>query len=269
MTFPPSDAPDWTGIPGGARYLGTLDMSGTYVSKNANLAFAPASYDGAVYVISTGDAHSSTLSARVVVANNDQSISLTDQDMYGQGEFMTEPVVAFVSAALGTNWEVDAHADGGVASDWHLWVFAVPSYPGSRIVHDQRPLLVRQNGVPYRQLYSDKAFHTPGVTTRATITFAADPNGVLGWVVDEASWTHIGHGAAGSVIARILDGATVIWQQRLQVGATDGDRDRYVMGPLAGYSSAPGNSLTVDFSAAPAAGNVEAVAAGAYQYALL
>jgi hypothetical protein len=67
VTFPPSDSPDWTGIPGALRFLGSIDLAGTGGLVQGDLDFAPASYDGAVYVIPTGDPQSTDHSARIAL----------------------------------------------------------------------------------------------------------------------------------------------------------------------------------------------------------
>ena len=263
MTLAPSDSPDWTGIPGGLRYLGTIAMHGNGLVQG-QLFFTPSSYDGAIYVIQAGAPNSDDHDAVITLICNTVVATTAIQQTYQQDDFQSDPFVGFVSRELGPGWSVTAQIVNATNSSWDLYVFAAPTFPLAKVVRGGIAFQTMQAGVSRREPTDDERFHTPGVTTLATITFPATTG--YGWVLDHASWTHIGHGTAGSVIARILDGATVIHQQRLQVGATDGDRDRYSVGPSAGYASAIGASLTVDFSAAPAAGNVEAVAGSAYKY---
>lgn len=263
MTLPPSDSPDWTGVPGGARFLGSIDMTGTAASKNVTLNFAPASYDGAVYVISTGNPFSPSGIANVKVVNNDNTATLVDADMYAQGAWLAEPLAAFVSAAMGASWAVNASVDQPTASTWKLWVFAVPSYPGARIVRDQSPLLVVQTGAWARVAYSSQLRSTPAAGAIATVTFAATAD--RRWVLDHASFRLMGRGTADIQTAQLTDGGVAFYQQRMSVTATSGVLDEHIIGPNAGYSAAIGAALGVTFAAAPAAANFEVISAGAYQ----
>lgn len=262
MTLPPSDAPDWTGIPGGVRYLGMLDMSGTNVQILGNFTFSPASYDGAIYVIPTGSPNSSAEWAVVTMSCNTLSVLLHQANYYEAGRYLADPFVGFVSAAMGAAWEVDAVINNATASDWKLYIFAAPSFPLSRIVRDQLRLLVSMNGTPAHNPYPTFGNSAPAAGVRASVVFPA----VLGqrWVLDHAAWRLMGRGAADIQLARVLDGAAVMYSERLSVQALVGDRDEHIAGPLVGYNNTPGNTMTVEFAAAPGAANFEVINAGAY-----
>lgn len=262
MTFVPSDAPDWTSIPGGARYLGTLDMTGTYGLRQLNLDFAPGSFEGAIYVLQTGGPNSTSHSASISVQCLAPAITSAFQDVYASGSERIDPLVAPVSPIVGLTWRVQATASNASSSTWALYVFAIPAYPMARIVHDQVPFLVEQRGIPRRVPYDSQQRVLPGAGVQAIVTFAATAN--FRWILDHASFRLMGRGTADIVIAQLLDGAAAFYNQRMSVNATTGDRDEHVIGPMAGYSSAIGNALVVQFSAAPAAANFEVVSAGAY-----
>src|SRR3954471_22874139 len=106
MTVAPSDSPDWSGIPGAMRFLGTIVLTGTGFVLGA-LTFTPTNYDGALYLvkstIDTGDAYPSTVAVQEdgipLLTLNGAAFAANDP-----------PVVAFVSRVLGASWRVLADA---------------------------------------------------------------------------------------------------------------------------------------------------------------
>jgi hypothetical protein len=251
------------------RYLGTIDMTGGPGLINGSLSFSPASYDAAIYVFPTGIPDDRDLQTLVTLENVTLGAILATSSFYRQGEYMDDTFVGFVSAAMGASWRVNASITDANGSSWRLYVFAAPSYPLSRVVRNQLPLLVRQLGVPRRMEYADQVGSATAAGVRNVVTFAADANGILGWILDHAAWRLMGRGTAEIGLARVLDGGAVAYTQRMSVTATTGVLDEHVLGPMAGYRSAPGNALVVDFAAAPAAANFQVISCGAYQYALL
>src|SRR5216117_4042265 len=129
MTLPPSDSPDWTAIPGAMRYLGNIALAGVG-HQVANLAFTPASYDGAVYLVLIGDPVNGGHLDKVTVSETSTGlVTFGPAPMIGGDD----PSVAFVARVLGSAWNVNADVlwpgSGGPFSAT-LYVFAVPNYPG-------------------------------------------------------------------------------------------------------------------------------------------
>lgn len=262
-TNPPSDSPDWTGIPGALRYLGTINMTGSGPLVGS-LAVAPASYDYSIVVIALGSPASGTGIASVAVHNNLQGFDTDRWHPYQTGSYQSEPFTAFIAAAIPGTWQIDAAIDSAAGSTWQLYVFASPVVPLSRVVANGRGLLVIENGVGSRRPYDQVSTNAPGAAVRSTLTLPAIAGSQ--WIVDFAAFRLMGRGAADIVLARITDGGVPIYQQRMTVTATVGDKDENIVGPNAGIPISVGAAGVVEFSAAPAAGNFEVTNVGAYLY---
>ncbi len=262
MTFPPSDSPDWTGIPGGVRYLGTINLSGTGGLIQGNLAFSPASYDGAIYVVFGGDPSSTDQDATITLTCVTLGQVISNYQYYLGALYGPDPFVGFVSAVLGANWQVAGQIVNANGSTWQLHVFAVPSYPLARIVRNQSPLPAGAIGY-WRKPYDSVLLHTPAANVLATVTFPATAN--RRWVLDHAVWTLRNTAAAAAAVSiEILDGAVTIWRHALTIQAVVNAVDRMVLPSELGIASTAANGLTVRFAAAGGATTVESVTAGAY-----
>lgn len=262
-TLAPSDSPDWTSIPGGLRYLGSIDASGTGPIA-ASLVVAPTSYDYSLVIIPVGSPASTTSLATITVINTTGNV-ITDSWSYAaDGKGTNSPFVAFIAAAIPGSWEVRAAIDSASGSTWTLYVFAAPALQVQRVVAGGRGLLVLQNGIGPRRPYDQQSQATPAAAAQASITFPA----VAGaqWIIDHAHWRLVGRGTADLKSAQITDGGTIIAATRLQVTATVGSTDEWKIGPEAGVPISVNAIGKVEFSAAAAALNFETVTAGGYLY---
>lgn len=268
MTFPPSDSPDWTAIPGALRYLGSIDMTGTYASKTGVLAVSPASYDGAIVVIPLGSPASSSFQAELDLTNTTLGFATDLMQFYDTGQYLAEPFVAFIAAVIPGTWQVQSNVLNAAGSTWVLYVFAAPSFPLSRIVRDNKPLLVSSQGQHMsvstgpHQPYDAQGQAGPAANTAATVTFPATAN--KRWTLDFALGEIFAvAAAAGSCSFTISDGAATIFSHPLEIPAAANQADRQAIGPGLGLTGSYNTAMTVTVPAA-GAGVSGRVTAGAY-----
>lgn len=274
MTLSPSDSPDWTGIPGSMRYLGAVSVTGTGIVANS-LAFTPASYDGAIYIVQDYNLTGSLYPKLVGVSEVSTGVQTLNAARPVAGD---PPLVAFVSRVLGASWVVSVQADftGTVPPVTATWyVFAVPTYPLVELAQPVNPLYVdvKAQSAAALTIVQDASAAFAGATAqlaipaagvKATTTFAAVSGFV--WVVDSFSIRLLGRGTA-EVLTVFIQSATAgfIWENRLSVGAVAGDHDEWTMGPGLGLTAnIPTDALTVAFALAPAAANFQTVNVNAY-----
>lgn len=126
MTLIPSDSPDWTTIPGAGRFLGkiTLTLPAPGI-VTAGISFVPASYDGAIVLVTDWQSTPTDWIGPTIVFENTTSTFVLDVTQWSQD---LGPLVAPVSLAVGADWRVLVSLNGSAPETAHVWVFAVPSY---------------------------------------------------------------------------------------------------------------------------------------------
>jgi len=256
MTLPPSDAPDWLSVQGGARLLGSLTLTGNNV-QTGTFDFTPLTYDGAVYIVR--DPLQGTAAPGFTSIIVQELVTLLQTLNVSSFDTTDPPLVAFVSRQLGATWRVSASvtfpASGGPFTD-RLRIFAVPSFPA---VQPAQTLILWR-----RAPYTDKKFATPGAGVAASVAFTALTG--LRWVVDSMAFTlRCGAATADARTAQVLDGATSIWEQTLSIGAVANAVDHIALGPGLGLAGSIAATLTVQLAGAPPANVFAQVAAGVYQ----
>lgn len=264
MTFPPSDSPDWTGIPGALRYLGSIDMSASLPGDvTGTLAVEPASYDGSIYVVALGDPGSTSGSATVELDNFPSGAYTNLVDYYRTGSYKAEQFTAFINAAIGGTWQITAFIAQTGGSDWQLFVFAAPAPNAVQIAAQTAPLLVRLQSIMPTEVDS-ALFHAPGAATQAVVTFAAVPD--RRWLLAYATWTLRSSAAVATAQTNRVSSAALggLYASVLSIPATANAIDRETIGPDAGIAGYFNDALTVDFQAAGPANTIERISAGAW-----
>lgn len=268
MTIQPSDAPDWSGIPGGLRYLGALTLTGNG-QQDGTLAFTPATYDGAVYIVLDQSADGAAALNSIFVLNTDTGTATLIAELRNNDP----PLTAFVARVMGASWEVRAEvflSVVGPAETWRAHVFAVPAFPLAVIQQPTNPLnvdIAEQSWsglrVGPREGYVQYAHHRPAAATRATATFIGIPD--FAWCLDLAEWTIRNNAAAANQVGyNVKDGGVAIWSGVIVIPAIVNSSDRVTLGPQLGIRAAIGNDLTIDFDIAGPAGTFEEVQGAAY-----
>ena len=264
MTFPPSDSPDWTGIPGALRYLGSIDMSASLPGDvTGTLDVTPASYDGVIYVVATGDPNSAVGNATVELDHLPDGAFTNLVDYYRTGLYKPEVFSSFINAAIGGTWQVQANIIQTGGSDWTLYVFAAPAPNVVQVAPTQGPILVQ--GVPMWARDVDSAlFSAPGAAIQASVTFGAVAN--QRWLLSYATWTLRATAAVTTAQTIRVNSAALggLYASALSIPATNGAIDRETIGPGAGIAGFYNDALTVDFQAAGPANTVERISAGAW-----
>jgi hypothetical protein len=264
VTFPPSDSPDWTGIPGALRYLGSIDMSASLPGDvTGTLDVTPASYDGVIYVVATGDPNSVVGNATVELDHLPDGAFTNLVGYYRTGLYKPEVFSAFINAAIGGTWQVQANIIQTGGSDWTLYVFAAPAPNSVLISPTQGPILVQ--GVPMYPRDPDAYLTSaPAAATRAVVTFAAVPN--QRWVLNQAIWTYRSAAAVASAqTIRVTSAAAGDrYVSVMSIPATANAIDREQIGPGVGIAGTFEDNLTVDFQAAGPANTFERISASAW-----
>jgi hypothetical protein len=273
VTLQPSDSPDWSGIPGSLRFLGTMALAGIG-NQTQVLPFTPTSYDGAIYVMFDASASGAGSTKALDVLNVDTgAFSLANQNWL-PGD---PPVAAPVARVLGPNWQVQLSAlfpSVGGPYAVTAFVFAVPSFPLAVIQQPENPLNVNLAAVASvyvpggpRQPYDSMLQDAAGAGVAASVTFPAV--GAHRWLVDVAEWSFLTQAATSTTPSiAIVDGATNRFLTTLGVPATIGAQDKLVLGPGLGYVGSFGGAVTVAFLSPTPAGGLERVNAAAYQLAV-
>lgn len=263
MTFPPSDSPDWTAIPGALRYLGTIDMTGTGADLTGSLVVSPASYDGVIYVLAFGDPGSDSGNATVRLDSSLMAGFTSRMNYYRTGGFQPEVFTAFINAAIGGTWTVAAEILNANGSTLELFVFAAPGPNAVQLAGQAAPLLVHPQSV-HRRPVDSALFHSPAAATLATVTFPATAN--QRWVLAYATWTLRNTAAVVGVASSQVHTASLgaLYQSVLSIPAVADSIDREQFTGGGGISSDFNDALIVDFAAAGPASTVERISAGAW-----
>lgn len=268
MTLSPSDAPDWSGIPGGLRLLGSISVTGNGL-QTGTLDFTPATYDGSVYIVPDSSLETTARPNNLYVENLDTGAATLN----GNNLDATDPpLAAFVARALGPSWRVTAQIAFSAAgpAEFATWyVFAVPAFPLVVPMNAATPFRVNiaaadgTDGVRMiPRPVDDQRFNAPGANTQAVLTFPATAG--FRWVLAWAHWElHCTAAAAGSGTPRVLDGGTQIFTSALLIPAVANSLSALVL-PWAGLRSTSGAALVVDFAAAGGVNTSERVSAAAY-----
>lgn len=136
------DAPDWTGIPGSARYLGTLTVPpGT--NQTVALSFTPQPTDSAIIAFPDNAVWGEGIGSMLLLHQLDL-LALIASISYGPGKALpVSPFVGPVSLAMGRNWELRANTTGTNNNpvDWFVW--ALPSVIAALASDNNVPLLVQ------------------------------------------------------------------------------------------------------------------------------
>ncbi len=259
MTFPPQDAPDWSGIPAGARLLGHLAVSAN--PDHIDVVTGP--NDGALLVLFANMPYPLDGFSWVELSTSAAGPIVQVQPIFATIGGQVAPMVFPAPSQLTTGWRVTVFTQAAsVAGD--LYVFALPNYPTVQVATPGAGLRTAPVALPSRDFLGVPRFSSPAVNAVAITTWA----GVAGfrWVLDSASWTIRSSAAVTAAVANIIqDGGTTIWNSNLSLPATSFAIDRETVGPLAGIAASDGADLTLGFAGAGGANTIERVTGVAWQ----
>lgn len=215
------DAPDWTGIPGSARYLGALTVPpGT--SQNINLTFTPQPTDAAIIAFPDSGVWGQGIGSRLSLNQLDLPATIITAS-YGPGKALpVAPFIGPVALAMGTHWALEAITFGTNIGPMNWYVWAVPGITASLVSDNNVPLLVqlatpptggfvgqqlKAASLPVVQASDWIPSRTPDAVRNALLTnqaaatinfgttFAASPT-TNGWAFALLQWVHMVRGTA-------------------------------------------------------------------------
>lgn len=259
MTMPPQDAPDWSGIPAGARLVGHLTVAGA--TTFVDVVTGP--NDGALLCLFANLPTTLDGFSFVELSTTGVGPIVQVQPIFTVLPGNAGPMVFPAPSQLTTAWRVTLSLNTG-SPQGDVYIFALPAYPTVQVATPGAGLRVAPVMTPSRDFLGVPKFSSPAVNAVATCTWT----GVFGyrWVLDSASWIIRTSAAVSPAVAiQVQDGGTTVWNSNLSTPATSGAIDRETLGPLAGIPASDGADLSIGFAAAGGANTIERCAGVAWQ----